>query len=367
MMALLARAFERLDDAGRDRTAAVQDAARSARDLQLTTFAVEQALMILGEANVPPHQAPARLIEVATHLARSRNAPLLEFDDPRTAALNRRVTDALAVGNVGKADALLEKAIRVEMSDLEEAQTQQRKAEAAEDRHARTAVQLLVRRAEVRLTQLEHDAAAGLYAEAGRLVNRSFAIRWRYLVYAAIVLGESVRSDDQYPIVFELNRHGAGIGDPWELVEREVTAAGAMVPTDADMAQIGELITRISRGSGGVFPSWEELQTLASRMSQLGEQLGSISCLVAACAVHNRIAVSTATLTIADPIDISAEYEAVGDALMNLARVAQIRVAASLASGCYSTAGAAWQSATSRERLASKIAEADWCREDAGA
>jgi hypothetical protein len=133
------------------------------------------------------------------------------------------------------------------------------------------------------------------------------------------------------------------------------------------MAQIGELITRISRGSGGVFPSWEELQTLASRMSQLGEQLGSISCLVAACAVHNRIAVSTATLTIADPIDISAEYEAVGDALMNLARVAQIRVAASLASGHYSTARAAWQSATSRERLAAKIAEADWCREDTGA
>jgi hypothetical protein len=66
--------------------------------------------------------APAKLIEIATHFAQTRQAlAALEPDDPRAADLARQAKEAFDAGQLAEADTRLERAKALEAAALGEA------------------------------------------------------------------------------------------------------------------------------------------------------------------------------------------------------------------------------------------------------
>ena len=66
-----------------------------------TREAVVEVFKILGEQNVPEEKAPARLIEIASQYAATRDKlAALEPDDPHTAGLARQAKAALDTGRL---------------------------------------------------------------------------------------------------------------------------------------------------------------------------------------------------------------------------------------------------------------------------
>jgi tetratricopeptide (TPR) repeat protein len=133
-----------------------------------TSAAVGEFFKILGEQNVPEEKVPARLMEIATHFAQTRDAlAALEPDDPHGAELARSAKQALDSGRLTEADALLDQAKEGELGQTRELK---QKAQEAEDRHALNAAKLLAGRGNIALTQLRYVDAAGRFKEAATLV-----------------------------------------------------------------------------------------------------------------------------------------------------------------------------------------------------
>jgi hypothetical protein len=73
--------------------------------------AVVEFFTIVGQQDVPEEKVPARLIEVATHFARTRDElAALEPEDPHVAALTRSAKSALDAGRFNEADSLADQA-----------------------------------------------------------------------------------------------------------------------------------------------------------------------------------------------------------------------------------------------------------------
>ena len=176
--------------------------------------------------------------------------------------------------------------------------------------------------------------AAKLYAEAADLMTHDLALRWRCLVLAALALGEDSAGVEREPLLDELVRYGAELAAPWSIV----VGPNAEVPTKVIIREVSDLVQSIRQPTNHVFPAWEELHQLASQMRRLGDQLQSTPCLLAACALRERIANSTADLTISDPIDIVGEFEGLGDALVRLSEEKGLEPAVGLALNRYSLA-----------------------------
>jgi tetratricopeptide (TPR) repeat protein len=153
------------------RVRAEAKAADLAQKLGFTSSAVAEFFTILGEQNVPEEKIPARLIEIATHFAQTRDElAALEPDDPQAAKLANLAKQALDAGRLTEADKLLDQAKDAELAAFRQARELAQKAQEAADRHALTAAKLLASRGNIALTQLHYADAAGAFKEAATLV-----------------------------------------------------------------------------------------------------------------------------------------------------------------------------------------------------
>jgi hypothetical protein len=147
-------------------------AAELAIKFGFTSAAVGEFFKILGEEHVPEEKVPARLIEIATHFAQTRDElAALAPDDPHTAELARLAKQALDSGRLSEADALLDQAKEGELAAFRQARELKEKAQEAEDRHSLNAARLLASRGNIALTQLRYVDAAGRFNEAATLVS----------------------------------------------------------------------------------------------------------------------------------------------------------------------------------------------------
>jgi tetratricopeptide (TPR) repeat protein len=146
-------------------------AAELATKFGFTSAAVGEFFKILGEQNVPEEKVPARLIEIATHFAQTRDElATLEPDDPRTAELARSAKEALDSGRLIEADTRLDEAKEAELSAFRQARELKQKAQTAEHRHALNAAKLIAGRGNIALTQLRYADAAENFRQAATLV-----------------------------------------------------------------------------------------------------------------------------------------------------------------------------------------------------
>ncbi len=153
------------------RAKAEAKAAELAQQLGFTSSAVGEFFKILGEQNVSAEKIPARLIEVATHFAQTRDElAALEPDDPQAAALVRSAKQALETGRLAEADDLLNRAKEAELAAFRQAREFEQKAREAMDRHALNAAKLLAGRGDIALTQLRYPDAAQHFKQAAALV-----------------------------------------------------------------------------------------------------------------------------------------------------------------------------------------------------
>jgi tetratricopeptide (TPR) repeat protein len=170
-LAMLAQALNDKDASEERRREAEAKASELAEKLGFTSSAVAEFFKILGEQNVPDEKIPARLIEIATHFAQTRDElAALEPDDPHAAELTRSAKSALDAGRLTEADGLLEQAKEVELAAFRQARELKEKAQAAEDRHAVNAAKLLAGRGNIALTQLRYAAAARHFEAAAALL-----------------------------------------------------------------------------------------------------------------------------------------------------------------------------------------------------
>jgi tetratricopeptide (TPR) repeat protein len=153
------------------RAKAEAKAAELAQQLGFTSSAVGEFFKILGEQNVPEEKIPARLIEIATHFAQTRDElAALEPDDPQAAELVRWAKQALETGRLVEADDLLNRAKEAELAAFRQAREFEQKAREAMDRHAFNAAKLLAGRGNIALTQLRYPDAAQQFKQAAALV-----------------------------------------------------------------------------------------------------------------------------------------------------------------------------------------------------
>ena len=140
----------------------------------LHVAAVAEFFKIVGEQDVPDEKIPARLIEVATHFAQTRDVlAALEPDDPKAAALAASAKQALDGGRLAEADRLLDQAKEIELAALRQAREFKQKAQQAEDRHALNAAKLVSGQGSIALTQLRYRDAAQHFKNAAELVPAS--------------------------------------------------------------------------------------------------------------------------------------------------------------------------------------------------
>ena len=168
------------------RVKAEAKAAELAQKLGFTSTAVAEFFKILGEQNVPDEKIPARLIEIATHFAQTRDElAALEPDDPHAAELTRSAKAALDAGRLTEADGLLDQAKEAELAAFRQAHELKEKAQDAEDRHALNAAKLHAGRGDIALTQLRYaDAAQHYEAAAALLPSSASGTKAVYLVQA---------------------------------------------------------------------------------------------------------------------------------------------------------------------------------------
>lgn len=156
-LALLTKALSDKDVSEEHRRQAEAKTAELAQKLGFTSTAAAEFFKILGEQNVPDEKIPARLIEIATHFAQTRDElAALEPDDPHAASLTRSAKAALDAGRLTEADGLLDQAKEAELAAFRQAHELKEKAQEAEDRHALNAAKLLAGRGNIALTQLRY-------------------------------------------------------------------------------------------------------------------------------------------------------------------------------------------------------------------
>jgi tetratricopeptide (TPR) repeat protein len=168
---LQAKALSDKDASEEQRRQAETKAAELATKLGFTSAAVGKFFETLGERDVPEEKVPARLIEIATHFAQTRDElAALEPDDPHAAALAQSAKEALDGGQLTEADALLEQAKEGELAALRQARELKEKAQKAEDRHALDVAKFIAGRGNLALTQLRYVDAAEHFKQAVELV-----------------------------------------------------------------------------------------------------------------------------------------------------------------------------------------------------
>jgi tetratricopeptide (TPR) repeat protein len=146
--------------------------AELADKLRFSSNAVSQFFKTLGEQNVPEDNLQARLIEIATQYAQTRDAlAALKPKDPRAAELTQSAQQALDAGRPTEADAQLGQAKDIEKAALLQARELRQQAQEAEDQHALNLAKIEATQGGIALTQLLYTDAAAHFKEAAELVS----------------------------------------------------------------------------------------------------------------------------------------------------------------------------------------------------
>jgi hypothetical protein len=170
-LAMLAKALSDKDISEEHRREAEAKAAELATKLGFTKAAVTEFFKTLGETDVPEEKIPARLVQIASHFAQTRDElAALAPDDPHGAELVRSAKSALDAGRLAEADTLLDQAKEAELAALRQAHELKQKAQEAQDRHALNAAKLTAGRGNIALTQLRYADAADRFNEAAAFV-----------------------------------------------------------------------------------------------------------------------------------------------------------------------------------------------------
>jgi tetratricopeptide (TPR) repeat protein len=156
MIEAATRGWQRVSDAQQE-TIRTLERQLGANETQLRAF-----FQIIGEAQVPPEQQPARLVEIAAEVRQLRAQVAPEPGDaPEVARLKDAARAALDAGRLQKADDLLE---QVEAAQDAALAQQQRDIERQQIERAATTAQ----RGGVALTRLRYREAAKHFATAAR-------------------------------------------------------------------------------------------------------------------------------------------------------------------------------------------------------
>jgi hypothetical protein len=127
---LLVKALADKDASEDQRRQAEAKASELGTKLGFTSAAVSEFFKIVGEQDVPEEKVPARLIEIASHFAQTRDQlGALEPDDPHTSELAKSAKQALDAGRLAEADGLLDQAQNAEMAALRQARELKQKAQ----------------------------------------------------------------------------------------------------------------------------------------------------------------------------------------------------------------------------------------------
>ena len=170
-LAMLAKALSDKDISEEHRREAEAKAAELATKLGFTKAAVTEFFKTLGETDVPEEKIPARLVQIASHFAQTRDElAALAPDDPLGAELVRSAKSAVDAGRLAEADTLLDQAKEAELAALRQAHELKQKAQEAQDRHALNAAKLTAGRGNIALTQLRYADAADRFNEAAAFV-----------------------------------------------------------------------------------------------------------------------------------------------------------------------------------------------------
>ena len=189
-LAMLTKALSDKDVSEEHRREAEAKTAELATKLGFTKAAVTEFFKILGETDVPEEKIPARLVEIASHFAQTRDElAALAPDDAHAANLAGSAKSALDAGRLVEADNLLDQAKEAELAALGQAHELKQKAQAAEDRHALNAAKLLAGRGDIALTQLRYADAAAHFQKAVALIPSGYSAETAdYLDRQAIAL-----------------------------------------------------------------------------------------------------------------------------------------------------------------------------------
>ena len=189
-LAMLTKALSDKDVSEEHRREAEAKTAELATKLGFIKAAVTEFFKILGETDVPEEKIPARLVEIASHFAQTRDElAALAPDDAHAANLPGSAKSALDAGRLVEADNLLDQAKEAELAALGQAHELKQKAQAAEDRHALNAAKLLAGRGDIALTQLRYADAAAHFQKAVALIPSGYSAETAdYLDRQAIAL-----------------------------------------------------------------------------------------------------------------------------------------------------------------------------------
>lgn len=169
-LAMLAKAFS-----DRDAHEALQREAEAkskewALKWKFTTAAVAEFFKIVGEQNVPDERVPAKLVEIATHFAQTREVlAALAPEDAQTSLLAKQAREAFDAGRLAEADALLARANELETASLDEARNMLRKEQEVVDRRTLRLMDMEVTQGNIALTQVRYGEAAGHFGRAASL------------------------------------------------------------------------------------------------------------------------------------------------------------------------------------------------------
>jgi hypothetical protein len=123
VLAVMAKTFaDQIAATTEARAKAEAKAAELATQLGFTKAAVTEFFKIAGEKNIPEEKIPARLVEIGSHFAQTRDElAALAPDDAHAAELARSAKSALDGGRPAEADNLLDQAKEAELAALRQA------------------------------------------------------------------------------------------------------------------------------------------------------------------------------------------------------------------------------------------------------
>ena len=222
----------------------------------VTSMAVTTFFRILGENRVPLEDLDAKLREVASrHLTLLKQIETLSADDdPQVASIKKTALAAIGAGDYARAQALLEQAFDADLVAARKAQDSANKAlETAKQRYL-TAAKTKADLGELKLSQLQYEAASREFQTAADLVPAGEPlVRARYLASS----GMAARQAGIYPFA------ESALTEALRIREKLLS------PNHADLARSLGNLARLYRAQG----RYTEAEPLSKRAVAISEKV----------------------------------------------------------------------------------------------
>ncbi len=213
----------------------------------VTDMAVATFFRIMGERKVPTEDLDAKLREVAArHLTLLKQVEIVPGADPQLDALKKSAVAAIGAGDYARAQALLEQAFDADLVAARKA------LDTANQRYV-TAAQTKADLGQLKLSQLQYEAAAREFQTAADLVPASEPlIRARYLAAG----GGAALSAGIYPLA------ETALTEALRIREKQ------LAPDHVDVASSGRTLADLYREQG----RYVDAEPLSKRALAIGEK-----------------------------------------------------------------------------------------------